>query len=430
MGGTWADFDPILDRIGDDTRFVLIGEASHGTHEFYKLRAELTKRLIRERGFTAIAAEADWPDAYRVNRYVRAAGDRDPDAVSALAGFRRFPQWMWRNADVLDMVGWLRAHDDGVDPAARVGFYGLDLYSLHSSIDAVIAYLEPRDPALAAAARERYACFAPFGDEPQHYGYAAASGLDDCADEVVAQLIELHRKRGDLLRADGVVAEDEQFAAEQNAIVVANAEQYYRAMFAGGVSTWNLRDTHMMDSLDGLAAHLGRTGRPAKIVVWAHNSHCGDSDAASHRHDRNEITLGHLCRARHPASTMLIGFTTHHGTVTAANDWGAPAERKHVRDGLRGSYEALFHQTGVPRFLLMLDDLGEITGALREPRLERAIGVIYRPQTERASHYFRTRLPQQFDAVIHLDETRAIEPLERTALWIEGEVPETYPSGL
>jgi erythromycin esterase-like protein len=428
LAGSWADFDPLLDRIGD-ARFVLLGEASHGTHEFYKLRAELTKRLIRERGFVAIAAEADWPDAYRVNRYLRGL-DGDADAIEALADFRRFPQWMWRNADVLDMVGWLRAHNDHVDPQARVGFYGLDLYSLHGSIDAVIQYLDKRDPAAAAAARQRYACFDPYGDEPQHYGYATAAGIDDCAEEVVAQLVDLHRRRDALLRRDGVAAEDEQFAAEQNARVIANAEHYYRAMFTGGVSTWNLRDTHMMDTLDALAGHLGRGGVPAKIVVWAHNSHVGDSDAATHRHDRGEITIGHLCRERHPSSTVLIGFTTHHGTVTAAHDWGGSAERKRVRDGLRGSYEALFHQTGVPRFLLMLDDLGEVTGALREPRLERAIGVIYRPETERASHYFRTRLPQQFDAVLHLDETRAIEPLERTALWTRGEVPETYPTGL
>jgi erythromycin esterase-like protein len=428
LTGTWADFDPIVERIGE-ARFVLIGESSHGTHEFYKLRAELTKRLIRERGFTAIAAEADWPDAYRVNRYVRGLG-ADRDAVDCLGDFRRFPQWMWRNADVVDAVGWLRAHNDAIDPAARVGFYGLDLYSLHASIDAVIRYLETADPAAAVAARERYSCFDPFGDEPQHYGYAAAAGADDCADEVVEQLVDLRSRRETLLRADGVAAEDEQFAAEQNARVIQNAEHYYRAMFTGGVSTWNLRDTHMMDTLDALGTHLGRRGAPAKLIVWAHNSHVGDSDAATHRHDRGEITIGHLCRQRHPDSTVLVGFSTHHGTVTAASDWGAPAERRRVRDGLRGSYEALFHLTGVPRFLLMLGDLGEISGALREPRLERAIGVIYRPETERQSHYSRTRLPQQFDAVLHLDETRAIEPLERTATWTRGEVPDTYPSGL
>ncbi|MCW5802348.1 MAG: erythromycin esterase family protein [Deltaproteobacteria bacterium] len=428
--GAQTDFDLLLDRIGD-ARFVLLGEATHGTHEFYRIRAELTKRLIREKGFSAIACEADWPDAYRVNRYVRGVG-ADTEASDALVDFQRFPQWMWRNADVLDLVGWLREHNDRIaEERLRVGFYGLDLYSLHASMGAVLAYLDHRDPAAAKRARERYACFDVFGEEPQQYGHAVALGLaNDCEDEVVAQLVELVRRRGQLLQRDGVVAEDAQFEAEQNARVVSNAEQYYRMMYKGGVSTWNLRDTHMADTLDALAAHLERRGRSAKIIVWAHNSHVGDSVAMSHRALRHEITIGHLCRRRHPRSTILVGFTTHSGTVTAASDWGGPAERKRVRSALPGSYEALFHRTNVPSFLLLLDDLGEATAALHESRLERAIGVVYRPETERASHYFDVRLPEQLDAVIHVDETRALEPLERTALWDRGELPETFPSGL
>jgi erythromycin esterase-like protein len=252
----------------------------------------------------------------------------------------------------------------------------------------------------------------------------------DCEEEVLQQLVELTQRRHKLLQHDGILAEDAQFEAEQNARVVANAEAYYRAMYLGGVSTWNLRDTHMMDTLDALAGHLEGSGRSAKIVVWAHNSHVGDSAAMAHRAQRNEITIGHLCRKRHADETVLVGFTTYNGTVTAASDWGGDAERKAVRPGLAGSYEALFHQTGVPSFLLLLGDLGEATAALHEPRLERAIGVVYRPQTERWSHYFDVRLPEQLDAVIHIDKTRALEPLERTPMWDRGELPETYPTGL
>jgi erythromycin esterase-like protein len=424
-----AALDPLIERIGD-ARLVLLGEATHGSHEFYRLRAELTRRLIRERGFAAIAAEADWPDSYRVNRYIRGAG-RDRDAARALGDFRRFPQWMWRNTDVVELVGWLRAHNERIaEPARRVGFYGLDVYSLHASMAAVLAYLDAHDPEAARRARERYACFDAFGEEPQDYGQAVALGLStDCEQEVLAQLVDLLRRRA-AVEHPGGFAEDEQFEAEQNARVVANAEVYYRAMYQGDVSTWNLRDTHMADTLDAIAAHLLRVGREPKIVVWAHNSHVGDSAAMAHRSARNEITIGHLCRKRHRDDTVLVGFTTYRGTVTAASSWGAPAERKTVRPALAGSYEALFHATGVPGFLLRLDGLGEATAALHESRLERAIGVVYRPRTERASHYFNVRLADQFDAVIHVDQTRALEPLERTAAWERGELPETFPTGL
>jgi erythromycin esterase-like protein len=417
LRGAPSDFDDVLDAI-EDRRFVLIGEASHGTHDFYRVRAEITKRLVREKGFTAIACEADWPDSYRVNRYVRGQST-DDDATEALADFKRFPQWMWRNADVLDFVGWLREHNEQTNQ--RTGFYGLDVYSLHASMQSVLAYLERVDPDAARAARERYACFERF-DEPQLYGRAAAFGLaPDCEEEVLAQLYELQRRR----RVKALV-EDEHFEAEMNARVVARAEEYYRSMYGGYVSTWNLRDTHMMDTLDALAEHLGPE---SKIVVWAHNSHVGDA-RASQRELRGELNIGQLCRVRHPDDTFLLGFSTYSGTVTAASNWDEPAERKLVRPALAGSYELLFHRTGMPRFLLMLDRLGEAAGGLFEPRLQRAIGVIYRPETERQSHYFETTLPLQFDAIIHLDHTRAIEPLERSAEWLRGELPETFPTGL
>jgi erythromycin esterase-like protein len=424
-----AEFAPLLDMIGE-SRCVLIGEATHGSHEFYRMRAQLTKRLILDRGFCAVAVEADWPDAYRVNRYVRGLG-RDEDAIEALAGFRRFPAWMWRNADVLDFVGWLRAHNDAVRAEQRAGFYGLDLYSLHASMEAVLAYLDRVDPEAARAARYRYACFEQFGEDPQAYGYATAIELrPDCEEQVLAQLIALQRRRDAILRRDGVDAEDEQFQAEQNAHVVRDAESYYRAMFGSRVASWNVRDTHMADTLDALLGHFSRRAhRKQKVVVWAHNSHVGDA-RATELGAAGELNLGQLARERHPDDAVLIGFSTFTGTVTAASRWDAPAERKFVREALHGSYENLFHAAGAPNFMLLLRDAPRALQGLSEPRLQRAIGVIYRPDTERVSHYFSARLGRQFDAVIHLDHTRALEPLERTAQWQAGELAETFPSGL
>jgi erythromycin esterase-like protein len=428
LRGWSGDLDPLIELVGD-ARCVLLGEATHGTHEFYRLRAQLTKRLISEKGFCAVAAEADWPDAHRVNRFVRGLGT-DADAVDALEDFQRFPAWMWRNADVLDFLGWLRTHNDALEAPRKVGFYGLDLYSLHASIAAILRYLDRVDPAAAGRARDRYACFEHFAEDAQAYGYAASLGLKpDCEREVVSQLLDMQRERASILRADGFALEDEQFEAEQNARVVVNAEGYYRSMFKGRVSSWNLRDTHMAETLDALLTHLGRRFEQPKIVVWAHNSHVGDA-RATEMGEAGELNIGQLARERHPGKTILIGFSTYTGTVTAASEWGGPAERKVVRPGLRGSYEELFHRTGVANFLLTLRDLGEVTGALRERRLQRAIGVIYLPDTERASHYFESSLPSQFDAIFHLDRTRALEPLERTAGPKRGEAPETFPSGI
>jgi erythromycin esterase-like protein len=423
LTGARRDFDALLDSIGD-ARVVLIGEASHGTHEFYRLRAALTKRLIVEKGFAAVTAEADWPDAARVDAYVRGRG-RDRDAVDALGDFRRFPAWMWRNADVLDFVGWLRSHNEAHAPHRRVGFYGLDLYSLHDSVSAVLRYLDRVDAAAARRARQRYACFEQFGRDPQTYGANTAFGLTaDCEAEVIAQLVELQRRRGGA-RAS---ADDELFLAEQNARVVRNAEAYYRAMFRDHVGSWNLRDTHMADTLDAVLDHLdARSGR-SKAVVWAHNSHVGDA-RATELGDAGEIDIGQLARERHPGRVALVGFSTAGGTVTAASSWGGAAEHKRVRPALPGSYEALFASVELPGFVLSLRDVA-CADALREPRLQRAIGVIYRPETERASHYFRARLADQFDAVIHIDRTRAVEPLERTAAWELREPAETYPTGM
>jgi erythromycin esterase-like protein/predicted phosphoribosyltransferase len=421
--------DMLLDLVGD-AHFVLIGEASHGTHEFYAARAAMTRTLIEEKGFCAVAAEADWPDAYRVNRYVRGHAD-DSTAEEALRGFERFPTWMWRNAVVLDFVGWLREHNDrlGGDDRAKAGFYGLDLYSLYRSIQEIIAYLDRVDPAAAARARERFACFDHYsGGDGQEYGFAAAFGAgESCEDEAVEQLVDLQRHALEYARRDGLIAEDEQFYAEQNARLVEAAEMYYRTMFGGRVSSWNLRDRHMTDALDRLAAHLTRQrGQQARIVVWAHNSHLGDA-RATEMGLRGELNVGQLVRERHPDDCSVIGFTTYTGTVTAADDWGGPAQRKWVRPALPGSAEELFHEAGQKEFMIAFGSAPPTADLLSSARLERAIGVIYRPETERASHYFRARVSDQFDAVIHIDETRAVEPLERTAGWQLGDVPETYP---
>ncbi|HEX3280102.1 MAG TPA: erythromycin esterase family protein [Pyrinomonadaceae bacterium] len=427
--GDITDYDPLIQLVGDAS-LVLIGEASHGTHEFYRERAQITKRLIKEKGFTAVAVEADWPDAYRINRYVRGVS-RDADASEALRGFKRFPAWMWRNADVLDFVGWLRTHNDELpDNAPRVGFYGLDLYSLHTSIEAVLDYLDKIDRGAARHARNRYACFDHFGKDEQAYGYATGMGIaESCEDEVVTQLLELQRRGAEYANRDGRVAADSYFYAAQNARLVMNAERYYRSMFRGRISSWNLRDAHMADTLESLRSFLGNTRGSAKIVVWEHNSHLGDA-RATRMGEEGEWNVGQLVRERHGTDAVLIGLTTHSGTVTAASNWDGPAERKVVRPALPGSYEELFHEVQIPRFLVTFRHSDHATAALCEPRLERAIGVIYRPETERASHYFRARLAEQFNAVVHFDETRAVEPLERSTEWEAGEVPETFPTGI
>ena len=420
---TPSGLQPLLNAIGD-ARLVLIGEATHGTHEFYEARAELTKLLIEQRGFRFVAVEADWPDAYRANRWVRGlSAERDADY--ALGDFARFPRWMWRNREVVRFLEWLRAWNAPRLLEDRVGFYGLDLYSMHRSMAAVLEYLTKVDPPAAARARERYGCFETFGDDPQAYGYASTMGLSpDCETEVTMQLVELRRRAAAYAQRDGQVAADEYFFAEQNARLVTNAETYYRAMFGGRVNSWNLRDTHMMETLDALLKH---TGTDSRAVVWAHNSHLGDA-RATQMGQAGELNVGQLVRSRFGKDAWLIGLTTHDGTVTAARNWDDPAERRHVRPSLVGSYERLFHETGLGQFLLILRD-GEVRQAVPGEALERAIGVIYRPESERASHYFRARLPDQFDAVIHIDRTNALQPLEKWA-FDEVDLPETYPSGL
>ena len=421
-----ADYDSLLER-ARGKRLVLLGEASHGTHDFYAERVRITRRLIDELGFDGIAVEADWPDAYRVNRYVRGAGD-DGDVGEALGGFQRFPQWMWRNDDVVSLVEWLRARNADLPDYEHAGFYGIDLYSLHGSISEVLGYLWRVDPDAARRARERYSCFESFGEDPQEYGYATSYGAESCEEGVVRQLVELQRSARRYVSGFRADAADEHFMAEQNARLVLNAERYYRAMFRGRVSSWNLRDTHMAETVDALLAHLGRDGHESRLVVWAHNSHLGDA-RATEMGARGELNVGQLLRERYDDAVLAVGFTTHTGEVTAAHDWDAPAETKAVVPSLPNSYERLMHDTGIGRFYLDLATPA-LRRALREPRLERAIGVIYRPATERQSHYFHARLSDQFDAIIHVDESSAVRPLDAEVHVEETELPETFPSAL
>jgi len=432
LTGRTVDLDPLLDAVGDAS-FVLLGEASHGTHDFYFTRAEITKRLIREKAFQAVAAEADWPDADRVNRFVQGRG-RDATADEALSGFSRFPIWMWRNREVEHFVSWLRDYNESRPLGAPVaGFYGLDLYSMNTSRQEVIRYLEKVDPPAAQRARFRYSCFDHYGEDEQAYGYAAGFNLSrSCEQEVLQQLVELQRRSYEYMHRDGHLAEDEFFSAELNARLVRNAEEYYRSMFGGRVSSWNLRDRHMAETLQALSAHFERRYGRSKIVVWEHNLHLGDA-RATEMSRRGEWNVGQLVRERYGDDSRLIGFTTYTGTVMAASDWGGKHEAKRVRPGMPGSYEALFHEVDMPSFFLNLrgSSMGaEIGAELRSTRLERAIGVIYRPETERVSHYFRARLADQFDAVLHFDTTRAVEPLGPRIGPHPMEVPETYPTGV
>ncbi|MDZ7851204.1 MAG: erythromycin esterase family protein [Halomonas sp.] len=432
LHGIADDYDTIVEAARGKT-FVMIGEASHGTREFYRIRAEITRRLIEEAGFAAVAVEADWPDAFAINRYVWNLSNGGT-AEDALAAFQRFPLWMWANTEVRDFIRWLadfnhetRGSKQGSRP---VGFYGIDLYSLANSAHAVIDYLERHDPSAAKRARQRYACLDNFLEEPHRYGQSVEFGLtSSCEQAIIEQLLDLQHEILPRLSASDALSEEQHFFIEQNAKVVLNAEEYYRLMFSGRVSSWNLRDGHMFETLEALQSHLRhQSGKPEGIVVWAHNSHIGNA-ADTDMGRRGEFNIGQLAREKYPESSLLIGFTTATGEVTAATNWDEPGQRKRVRSPLDGSYEALFQSVQHERFLLDLRQRNAATELLDEPRLHRAIGVIYRPETERQSHYFYSRLPRQYDMVLHLDETHALEPLANAPA-PEREPPETYPSGL
>ncbi len=412
-----APLDSLLDRIGD-ARVVLLGEASHGTSEFYRMRDRITRALIEKKGFSIVSAEADWPDAARVDHYVR---DRDVPAQEWSA-FARFPTWMWRNEEFLAFVEWLRTWNLARNPEQRVRFAGLDLYGLYNSIAEVLRFLDERDPEAARVARERYGCLTPWQSDPAAYGRAALTGqYRSCEADVVAMLQDMLNQHMKWMDAN----DDHAFDAVQNARLVANAESYYRIMYYGSAASWNLRDRHMFGTLEALLEHGGPDSR---AVVWAHNSHIGDA-RATEMSARGELNLGELCRQRFGDAVYSIGFGTDHGTVAAASHWDGPMEIKRIVPSREDSYESLFHESGVPGLLLGLREppVAELRNELAEPRLERAIGVIYRPETERASHYFQAILPRQFDEYIWVDGTRAVEPL--AVREIPG-MPETYPFGV
>ena len=432
LGGSAKDYDPLLE-LAQGVKFVCLGEATHGSHELYRERARITQRLIAEQGFNGVCVEADWPDAFRAGRWAAGFGERDglsdaraagrgndAGAEEALGGFRRFPAWMWRNTVVADFLGWLRDHN--ADRPAPAVFCGMDLYSLHGSIAAVIAHLDAADPDAADRARARYACFETHG-EGEEYGRALRYGMArGCEDDAVQQLLELQQ------RAAGTL-DPELFSAEQNARLARNAEAYYRAMFGSRISTWNLRDRHMAETLEQVAEFLVRRDGYARIAVWAHNSHLGDA-RATQMGEEGELNVGQLLREKHGDEALLIGFTTYEGTVTAAEGWGDPPSHIKVRPAAPESVESVLHEVALPRFFLPLrSPIGEALGQLREPMLERAIGVVYRPHSEWHSHYFEARVAAQFDALVHVDRTRAVEPLERAQMWTS-EPPETYPSAL
>jgi protein-L-isoaspartate(D-aspartate) O-methyltransferase len=408
-----ADLAPLLRRIGD-ARVVLLGEASHGTAEFYRMRDRISRALISEKGFRFVAIEADWPDGARIDHYVRHL-EFPPSEWTA---FARFPTWMWRNHEFRAFVDWLRQHNAHVPPERRTAFHGLDLYSLHDSIRAVLKYLDDIDPATAKVARERYGCLTPWQSDPATYGHAALTGqYPSCEEGVVQMLQDLLAKRRAYAEHDG-----ERFLdALQNARLVTNAERYYRIMYYGSRASWNLRDGHMFETLKTLLAFYGPA---SKAIVWAHNSHLGDA-AATEMFARGEHNIGHLCRKEFGDACYAVGFGTDHGKVAAASNWDGPMEIKDVRPALPQSYEWLFHETGIKNLMLALR--GKPDGELEKPRLERAIGVIYRPETELASHYFQAVLLRQFDEYIWLDETNAVRPF--SAAEVKG-FPETYPFGL
>lgn len=402
-----AALDSLLERIGD-ARVVLLGEATHGTSEFYRMRTRITQELILRRGFRAIAIEGDWPDAAAIDRYVRGK----PAHPRPWTPFTRFPTWMWRNTETHHLIEWLRTYNAA--SARDVSFSGLDLYSMYTSAYEVVRYLDRVDPQAARAARERYGRLTPWEHDPAAYGRAAlASQMKSCEADVVAMLRDLLAKRIDYSAQDG----DEFFDAAQNARVVAGAERYYRAMYYGAAESWNLRDQHMFDTLRSIIAHRD----DAKIVVWEHNSHVGDA-SATEMSVRGEHNVGQLCRNAFDDDVFIVGFGTDHGTVAAAHAWDEPMKRMRVRPARSDSYERLCHDSGVPAFMLHLREplRGAIRDELADPRLERAIGVVYRPETELQSHYFQAILPAQFDEYIWFDETEAIHSLP----------PPTVPAGM
>lgn len=415
-----ADLQPLFDRIGD-ARIVMLGEASHGTHEYYTWRAHISKRLIEEKGFNLIAVEGDWPDCYRLNRFVKGYDVDNKSAFKVLHAFNRWPTWMWANWEIVALADWLQQHNKGLPANKRVGFYGLDVYSMWESMESIMQYLKKTDPAALKVAEEAYRCFEPYRkDEGTSYARASQFVPELCQNEVVRLLKEIQQKMP-TYNTD----HENVFSAEQNALVTVNAEKYYRTMIAGGPHSWNVRDRHMADTLERL---LKFHGENAKVIVWEHNTHIGDARATDMA-DEGMYNIGELARLQHhDKGVVLVGFGSYKGTVMAGTKWGAAMQAMQLPEARKGSWEYLLHSAGKENKLLLMDDF---TGndMLMENRIgHRAVGVVYNPEYEQYGNYVPTILPMRYDAFIYLDETKALHPLH---IEPDGhQVPETYPFGV
>jgi erythromycin esterase len=413
------DLDPLIDAIGD-SRYVLLGEATHGTSEFYTWRAEISKRLITEKGFSFIAVEGDWPDCYAVDRFTKGLGGNS--AQKMLHAFSRWPTWMWANREVVELVNWMSIHNERAPSKQQVGFYGLDVYSLWDSMHAVMDYLTNIDPELARAAQRAYSCFEPYDEDVHEYARATALVPTSCEDDAVRLLAALRSKASEL-KEDGA---DAYFNAEQNALITKNAELYYRTMVRGGPGSWNVRDNHMVETLERLTKHHGPD---AKAIVWEHNTHVGDARFTDMARS-GMVNVGQLVRQAHEREgVFLVGFGTHHGSVIAGREWGAPMEKMAVPDAKDGSYEHAIDRAEVGDSIFIFDRDDEASYKhLLDPRGHRAIGVVYDPRTEHWGNYVPTILPRRYDAFLYIEETKAVDPLHMAVL-VDGQPPETYPSG-
>jgi erythromycin esterase len=438
-----VDLNPLLEQIeNNNVPYVLLGEASHGTSEFYSWRSEITKRLIKESGFSFMAVEGDWPDCYNVNRYIKGISGSGKSAYDVLYSFNRWPTWMWANREIVNLIEWLREYNKNLSEEQRVGFYGLDVYSLWESMEAVIRYLRKIDPEAVKTAIEAYRCFEPYGKSVEDYARATAFVPDSCEDEIIDMLVHLHGKANQY-NSDGLASREGYFNAEQNAIVAKNAELYYRKMMQGGTATWNIRDTHMMDTLKRL---MEFHGKQAKSIVWAHNTHVGDARYTD-MVEAKMVNIGQLVR-KHAGdnNALLIGFGTYQGTVIAAKEWGQNMERMHVPPAVEGSWDRLIHELSEGRNSLLIfrdyslgeynrkqqlmveeekEDLGNTI-----KRGQRAIGVVYNPKYEKYGNYVPTDLTRRYDALLYIDNTHALHPLHMPEVKEDKDLPETFPTGL